>query len=239
MGHTMAIHSQNEQVILEFGLKKPAFRVVVNTPTTHGSVGLSTGLDPAMTLGCGGYGGNITSDNISPRHLLNIKRLAYELTPTVSRWERVAGGEASGSRAPAGPSYRLPGAPPSPAAPAGISADALTRRIDQFLSSRGYGGRKGDGGGADPGRTRDGGAVQAQSSLGQVPIRFQSDSDQSPIGVKSESSQSPMDFVCEEDVRLAIRSGKKLVISERAIITPAARELAEQHRVFTVAPWRG
>ena len=46
MGHTMSIHSQNEQVILEFGLKKPAFRIVVNTPTTHGSIGLTTGLDP-------------------------------------------------------------------------------------------------------------------------------------------------------------------------------------------------
>ena len=66
MGHTMSIHSQNDQVILEFGLKKPAFRIIVNTPTTHGSIGLTTGLDPAMTLGCGGYGGNITSDNISP-----------------------------------------------------------------------------------------------------------------------------------------------------------------------------
>jgi acetaldehyde dehydrogenase (acetylating) len=81
MGHTMSIHSQDDQVILEFGLKKPAYRIVVNTPTTHGSIGLTTGLDPAMTLGCGGYGGNITSDNISPRHLLNIKRLAYELRP--------------------------------------------------------------------------------------------------------------------------------------------------------------
>ena len=49
----MSIHSQNEQVILEFGLKKPAFRIVVNSPTTHGSIGLTTGLDPAMTLGCG------------------------------------------------------------------------------------------------------------------------------------------------------------------------------------------
>ena len=74
----MSIHSRNDDVILQFGLKKPAFRIVVNTPTTHGSIGLTTGLDPAMTLGCGGYGGNITSDNISPRHLLNIKRLAYE-----------------------------------------------------------------------------------------------------------------------------------------------------------------
>src|SRR4029434_388435 len=76
MGHTMSIHSQNEDVILQFGLKKPAFRICVNTPTTHGSIGLTTGLDPAMTLGCGGPGGNITSDNISPRHLLNLKRLA-------------------------------------------------------------------------------------------------------------------------------------------------------------------
>src|SRR5579862_2484448 len=87
MGHTMSIHSQNEQVILEFGLKKPAYRIVVNTPTTHGSIGLTTGLDPAMTLGCGGYGGNITSDNISPRHLLNIKRLAYGVRPAINRFE--------------------------------------------------------------------------------------------------------------------------------------------------------
>ena len=81
MGHTMSIHSKNDDVILQFGLKKPAFRICVNTPTTHGSIGLTTGLDPAMTLGCGGWGGNITSDNISPKHLLNIKRLAYEVRP--------------------------------------------------------------------------------------------------------------------------------------------------------------
>ncbi len=100
MGHTMSIHSQNDQVILEFGLKKPAFRIVVNSPTTHGSIGLTTGLDPAMTLGCGGYGGNITSDNISPRHLLNIKRLAYEIAPAANRFERA--GNVSVSR-PAAP----------------------------------------------------------------------------------------------------------------------------------------
>ena len=62
----MSIHSRNDDVILQFGLKKPAFRIVVNSPTTLGSIGLTTGLDPSMTLGCGGYGGNITSDNISP-----------------------------------------------------------------------------------------------------------------------------------------------------------------------------
>ncbi len=93
MGHTMSIHSQNEDVILQFGLKKPAFRICVNTPTTHGSIGLTTGLDPAMTLGCGGPGGNITSDNISPRHLLNLKRLAYELRPAVASSPRAEAGK--------------------------------------------------------------------------------------------------------------------------------------------------
>src|SRR5262245_6778604 len=117
MGHTMAIHSQNEQVILEFGLHKPAFRVVVNSPTTHGSVGLSTGLDPAMTLGCGGYGGNITSDNISPRHLLNIKRLAYEVAPTVSRWDRMGSANRVAASTPPTGSVLLPSAPPRPPAP--------------------------------------------------------------------------------------------------------------------------
>ena len=116
MGHTMSIHSQNEQVILEFGLKKPAFRIVVNTPTTHGSIGLTTGLDPAMTLGCGGYGGNITSDNISPRHLLNIKRLAYEVTPAGRVPARPVDGRCRATgrhqRRSAGPECRrVPGAP--------------------------------------------------------------------------------------------------------------------------------
>src|SRR3954465_13602900 len=92
MGHTMSIHSRNDDVILQFGLKKPAFRIVVNSPTTHGSIGLSTGLDPAMTLGCGGYGGNITSDNISPKHLLNIKRLAWEIRPATTARSTAAAG---------------------------------------------------------------------------------------------------------------------------------------------------
>jgi len=53
------------------------------------------------------------------------------------------------------------------------------------------------------------------------------------------ADQTPLDFVCEEDVRRAIQAGKKLVVSERAIVTPAARDLGEQYRVFSVATWRG
>jgi acetaldehyde dehydrogenase (acetylating) len=134
LGHTMSIHSQNDAVILEFGLRKPAFRICVNTPTTHGSIGLTTGLDPAMTLGCGGFGGNITSDNITPRHLLNVKRVAYELRPRV-RAARPA--PASDPAAIPGP----PAAPPLPrvAAPAPdttIPAQRLADGIDRWLGGR-------------------------------------------------------------------------------------------------------
>ena len=125
MGHTMAIHSRNDAVILEFGLKKPAFRIVVNTPTTHGSIGMTTGLDPAMTLGCGGYGGNITSDNISPMHLLNIKRLAYEVRPA----------HAAGA-SPIPTASELP-QPPRRPVQSSLDDDMLAQRIDAFLARRG------------------------------------------------------------------------------------------------------
>jgi acetaldehyde dehydrogenase (acetylating) len=78
LGHTCAIHSQNRSAILEFGAAMPAFRVVVNSASVHGSIGYSTNLFPAMTLGCGAPGGNITSDNIGPQHLMNVKRIAWE-----------------------------------------------------------------------------------------------------------------------------------------------------------------
>lgn len=77
-GHTAAIHSQNQAAIREWGQAVPAFRVCVNTSAVHGSIGYSTNLFPAMTLGCGALGGNITSDNIGPHHLMNIQRIAWE-----------------------------------------------------------------------------------------------------------------------------------------------------------------
>ncbi|MBN2384725.1 acetaldehyde dehydrogenase (acetylating) [bacterium] len=79
LGHTMGIHSRDDEIIMEFALHKPVFRIIANSPTTHGAVGFSTGLPPALTLGCGTWGGNATSDNVSPLHLINRKRLAYGL----------------------------------------------------------------------------------------------------------------------------------------------------------------
>lgn len=85
LGHTLVIHSRDEAIIREFALKKPVFRVLVNTGGTQGAIGLSTGLEPALTLGSGTWGGSITADNVTPLHLINIKRLAYEIHPIQSQ----------------------------------------------------------------------------------------------------------------------------------------------------------
>ncbi|WED21120.1 acetaldehyde dehydrogenase (acetylating) [Vibrio sp. JC009] len=78
VGHSLAIHSKDESVICAFGLKKPVSRMLVNTPSTHGAVGLSTNLFPSFTLGCGAVGGSSTSDNVTPEHLIDIRRVAYD-----------------------------------------------------------------------------------------------------------------------------------------------------------------
>ena len=80
-GHSLFIHTQDDEIALRFGLEKPVFRIGVNTMGTMGSIGLTTHVQPSMTLGSGGIGGSISGDNISASHLLNIKRLAYETKP--------------------------------------------------------------------------------------------------------------------------------------------------------------
>jgi acetaldehyde dehydrogenase (acetylating) len=79
-GHTLGIHSRDDSIIREFALQKPVFRIVANTQTSQGAIGGTTGLAPSLSLGCGTYAGNITSDNITPLHLINVKRLAYALS---------------------------------------------------------------------------------------------------------------------------------------------------------------
>ena len=78
-GHTLAIHSRDEQVVREFGLKKPVSRVIVNAGSSLGGVGGTTGLLPSLTLGCGAVGHNATSDNVGPLNLLNVRRVAWGL----------------------------------------------------------------------------------------------------------------------------------------------------------------
>ena len=218
MGHTMSIHSRDEQIILEFGLRKPAFRIVVNTPTTFGSIGMTTGLDPSLTLGCGGVGGNITSDNITPRHLLNIKRLAYELRPA-HRSPRPP------ATAPTAPS--LPEAPSTPVS-GGLDPKLLSRRIETFLATRGIAS-------SAPARQEDAAAVPQPAVADTAPA--------TPVVAPPPPTPPPapppvetaVEFVCEDDVRQAVRADRRIVVSDRTIITPAARDLGEQHHVFVPA----
>lgn len=81
IGHTMVIHSNDKEIIMKFALEKPAFRILVNTPTSLGAIGYTTELEPSLTLGCGTWGGSIVSENVSARHLINIKTLAFEVNP--------------------------------------------------------------------------------------------------------------------------------------------------------------
>jgi acetaldehyde dehydrogenase (acetylating) len=120
LGHTCSIHSRSEAAVKQYGLAVPAFRVVVNTSAVHGSIGYSTNLFPAMTLGCGSPGGNITSDNIGPQHLMNVKRVAWESRAiehrTVPADQRLAGS----------PVLASPSRPQTVAAAVGVGPAGLT-----------------------------------------------------------------------------------------------------------------
>lgn len=81
LGHTLVIHSNDKDIIMKFALEKPSFRILVNTVGSLGAVGYTTALYPAMTLGPGTWGGSIISENVTAKHLLNYKKLAFEVNP--------------------------------------------------------------------------------------------------------------------------------------------------------------
>ena len=77
IGHSASIFSYDEEKIKKFSIMMNAGRILVNMPSSHGAVGfMFNTLDTSLTLGCGTYGKNITTDNVTARHLLNIQRIA-------------------------------------------------------------------------------------------------------------------------------------------------------------------
>lgn len=129
MGHTAGIHTRSRDVAKAYGMEMPASRVVVNTPTTHGAIGFSTALPPSMTLGCGSWGGNVTSDNISPLHLMDIKRVAFETRPVKSA--RPAQASTQGSTNAPQPISSV-----APQAGGKVSREDVAAIVDRFLSNR-------------------------------------------------------------------------------------------------------
>ena len=125
LGHTAVIHSRDDARTREYGSRMPAMRVLVNTPAPQGSTGITTNLLPGMTLGCGAIAGNITSDNVGPLHLVNVKRLAYVVRKPEEAFEMPM----DINQAPAGPSAAGPAI--------GIDRNAVVAAVERYLSSRG------------------------------------------------------------------------------------------------------
>jgi len=128
LGHSLAIHSKDENVIMRFFEEKPAFRIVLNTTSCLGAVGYTTGLVPAMTLGPGTWAGSSTSDNIGPLHLINIKRLAGEIREF--RQSGIGNRESQTAPAPRAGDSRLP-IPDSRS----LTPEEVNALVDEFLKS--------------------------------------------------------------------------------------------------------
>ena len=128
LGHTISVHAKDRAVLEAFALDKPASRIVMNGPSSMGAVGFSTNLMPSFSLGCGPHAGNITSDNITARHLISIKRVAFPKAgwPELEQASHERAGALTGDPAPRGSG--MPGDPglrdaraaaaPRPAVPA-------------------------------------------------------------------------------------------------------------------------
>ena len=237
MGHTMVIHSGNDDIVLEFGLRKPAHRVLVNTVAALGAVGHTTHLFPSMTLGCGSWGNNITSDNIGPQHLLNVKRLAYETREYIPK-EVVEPATISGQNERTELSANIVTDPEN------VAGDGLEIQIADFLDKRGLLPKASE---VPPGvgrnaviSVRD---VDASDTVLKAPPpprgRPEVPSNKNPVEPQSNTSEpsaaqlSPAEFVSEDDVRDACETGEKIGIGPDTIVTPLALELGETHGIFT------
>lgn len=77
LGHSAVIHSDDQDVITEFGKRMKAGRIIVNAPSSQGAIGdIYNAYIPSLTLGCGTFGGNSVSTNVGAIHLINIKKMA-------------------------------------------------------------------------------------------------------------------------------------------------------------------
>ncbi len=205
MGHTAGMHTQDRQKAIEYGKAMPASRVVINSPTTHGAIGLSTDLAPSMTLGCGSWGGNVTSDNVSPIHLMDIKRVAFETKP-VNR----------------GTAATVVNPVSSQPARQSISRDKVAALVDKFLSTKVV---------ADDKPPEKAQVIEAPS-VPESPVKTIIH-ELRPQSLKENGfSAEPVDFVSETDVREAVAKGKKIYITAKTILTPSARDLGGEKDIF-------
>ena len=222
MGHTAGIHTRSRDAAVKFGSEMPASRITVNTPTTHGAIGFSTALPPSMTLGCGSWGGNVTSDNVSPLHLMDIKRVAFETRPVKSA--RPAVGVQSASTAPA--------RAVEPAIAGGkIDRQEIAAIVDRFLAGKRVEAPASPSPLPKPEMEVEAGSMYTAPPPPPAPALTEPVSKPKPQP-STNGNKAAVDFVSEDDVRRAIQKGEKIFINAKTIITPAARDLGDPAEVF-------
>ncbi len=257
IGHTCVIFANDDAKVRKFGLQMPAYRVLVNTASPQGSTGVTTGLQVAMTLGCGAIAGNITSDNVGPLHLINIKRIAYAIrTPeeafadggapaqapaaaagidraalvsAVEKYLAAKGIAVSGPAVSAAVARTLPVAAPAPR-PAPAAAEVVAGVVDRFLARRRPP--------ATPAPTCGCPLPPAPKAAAPAPAPFVPPppmAAEPPKKAEVPAPQITVDFVCEADVRTAMGQNKKIYIGPKTIVTPAARELAGRDEILVMA----
>jgi acetaldehyde dehydrogenase (acetylating) len=261
MGHTAGVHTRSREAAVRYGREMPASRVIVNSPTTHGAIGFSTALPPSMTLGCGSWGGNVTSDNVSPLHLMDIKRVAFETRPVKSARPAVSARDA----AEATPQPALAATSTAPQRP--IGREEIAAIVDRFLAGRDTrGGQHAElHASQSPAPTQpvidvEAGSMYAQPAAaphaeaaptavetnggngGNAPARSAAppppaasappQTNGGQSAASNGNARKAVDFVSEDDVRRAIQKGEKIYVNARTIITPSARDLGEPAEVF-------
>jgi acetaldehyde dehydrogenase (acetylating) len=243
LGHTCVIFSNDDARVREFGLRMPAYRVLVNTPAPQGSVGITTNVFPAMTLGCGAAAGNATSDNVGPQHLINIKRIAYAVRTPEEAFAPENGASPVSTPAPSITPSRAP-APRSQ----GMAAQTVEAVVERYLQQRGLAPSApvAPPPAATP-RVHVSALVVDRFLAGRVGPSAPSCGCGAPTVAATSAPQTPapppapeppiqiVDFVCEQDVREAIAESRKIFIGPKTIVTPSARETASPGDILVLA----
>jgi acetaldehyde dehydrogenase (acetylating) len=220
MGHTAGIHTRSREAAVRFGSEVPASRITVNTATTHGAIGFSTALPPSMTLGCGSWGGNVTSDNVSPLHLMDIKRVAFETRPVASTRPAVSVQPSTTAAQPA--------LTPTSASPK-IDRREIAAIVDRFLAGKNISEVQRPP--APSTQAEEAGSMYVAPEPRRAEPK-QREGGQLKPAASSANGRAATDFVSEDDVRRAIQKGEKIYVNAKTIITPAARDIGEPAEVF-------
>ncbi len=176
-----------------------------------------------MTLGCGSWGGNVTSDNVSPIHLMDIKRVAFETKPVKSQGSRAGiKSEITNFK------YQSENQKPKTASQR-PKREEIAAIVDKFLSQKLSEAPKETAKAETPNEIQNlQSAIQNEPGSPVKTIIHELKPQSAANGAKP----TAVDFVSETDVRTAIERGEKIYVTAKTIITPAARDLGDEKEIF-------